>query len=529
MILPIVKQETLFDGVCKVPEAITYSHGDSESEVLGGNAFASFVSGAVYSADEPFIELALDLSLEERDEIYRVLVSENKIKIGFRDARGAINGSATVALLLRKKAIPLCEIIDYPSCSYRSVLIDIARGMPNAEDIKSAIKYMALAKYNRLHLHLIDAKGPCYVSSALPEYKYIGKGEPCNKSFLRELDELCRSYAIEIVPEIEIPAHATALCEAHPEFKCQVDNAHSWTICPGNDDIWDFFSTLVKEVSELFPRSEYLHIGTDELEFSDLETPRLCHWDDCPRCASLRQREGLTDRQAEFYYVVDKMHDIVKSNGKKMMMWNDQIDTSRDVPISRDILLQFWRIAYPGRGPYEGCTFEKLLENGFKVINSFYRNTYFDLEKYLSSEKMQSFTPFSYPEHSPEYDGQIIGSEACAWEFGNYESYPFYGVVTPSVVAIFGDKLWGLGEREHGDEYRSALAEFIFGREDLSEIFEYVGGLIPPRSIDEATYPGARKLSASDVERCIERLRLCPDSYTSKQYTDLIKKIAAKA
>ena len=122
--------------------------------------------------------------------------------------------------------------MDYPACGYRSFLLDMARGLPAEEEIKSAIRYMALAKNNRLHLHLMDDMGPCYVSQAVPEYRFIGKGGQCSPNFLREIDALCQSYAIEIVPEIEIPAHATALCEAHPEFKCKVENAHSWAICP---------------------------------------------------------------------------------------------------------------------------------------------------------------------------------------------------------------------------------------------------------------------------------------------------------
>ena len=234
-----------------------------------------------------------------------------------------------------------------------------------------------------------------WVISCVPEYRFIGKGGQCSIEFLRRIDALCHSYAIEIVPEIEIPAHGTALCEAHPEFKCKVENAQGWAICPGNDEIWPFFDALVGEIAEIFPDSKYIHIGSDELEFRDLKPPRYCHWADCPRCLALRRRENLADRQAEFYYVIERIHEIVKSHGKKMMMWNDQIDISRDVPLSRDILIQFWRIAGKGRGPYEGCTFKKFLEKGFDVINASYPYTYFDMESYMNVEKLSTWTPFT--------------------------------------------------------------------------------------------------------------------------------------
>ena len=506
MIIPIVKKHVEKAGVCAIPGKIGCYY-DGEWGKTGAEALISLLGYGETVSEGGFVRFGYDGSLEEREEIYRVTVSETGIDVGFRDERGAVNGAATVLLLLCKKELACCEIIDYPACGYRSFLLDMARGLPTKEDIKSAIRYMALAKYNRLHLHLMDSDGPCYVSEAVPEYRFIGKGGQCSIDFLREIDALCRSYAIEIVPEIEIPAHGTALCEAHPEFKCEVENAQGWAICPGNEDIWPFFDALVGEIAQIFPRSEYIHIGTDELEFRDLKPPYLCHWDDCPRCAALREREGLADRQAEFYYLIDRIHEIVRSHGKKMMMWNDQIDVSKDVPLSRDILIEFWRIAGKGRGPYEGCTFEKFLEKGFRIINASYPYTYFDMESYLSVEKMKTWTPFTKPDQSEQYAAQILGGETCAWEFGNYEGYPFYGYVTPSVLALFGDKVWGLGEREYDEEYRKALAEFIFGTEELCDVFDCVGALIPPRRGGPAVaYVAPEAIPAGTVEACLAKL-----------------------
>ena len=527
MILPIVKQQFHHGGLCAVPEKITVSHKGGADARLGAEAFVTFVPSTVSAADA-FVRFAPDPTLEDRAEIYRVTVTADHILVGFRDARGAVNGAATAALLLRGGKVETCEIVDYPGCAYRSILIDMARGLPEKKEIETAIRYMALAKYNRLHLHLIDDKGPCYRSEAVPEYAFLGRGGQCDIDDLQKLEELCASYAIEIVPEIEIPAHANALCAAHPEFKCEVENAHTWAICPGNDDIWPFFEALIGEVAAIFPRSEYIHIGTDELEFRDLPTPRLCHWDECPRCAALRAREGLKDRCEEFYYVVERMHDIVRAHGKKMMMWNDQIDISKEVPVSRDILIQFWRVAGKGRGPHEGCSMEKFLEQGFRVVNAYYPCTYFDIESYMSVEKMKTWTPYTVPEQSPQYADQVIGGEACAWEFGNVENYPFYSYVTPAVVAVFGDKLWGLGEREHNEEYRAALAAFLFGDPSLSELFDLIGGILPPRKPEMLTYTDPAAIDRTRLQSCIERVETAPCCPAAEGYITWLKRIAAE-
>ena len=530
MILPIIKKELKTGKSFRVPEKITYSYDSDLSEGrLGAEAFGSFTAGAIGVEKGGFVSFEFDGGLEDIAEIYRVAVSTSGIKIGFKDARGAVNGAVTAALLLRKGTLEECEIVDYPSCEYRSVMLDMARGLPTWEDIEYAVKYMALAKFNRLHLHLIDSCGPCFISEAVPEYAFTGNGGQCDKDLLRRIDKLCESYAIEIVPEIEVPAHGNALCEAHPEFKCEVEDAHSWAICPGSEGVLDFFRKLIGEVVEVFPRSEYLHIGTDELEFRDLKPQRLCHWDECPRCAALREREGLADRQEEFYYLINKLYEIVRSFGKKMMMWNDQIDVSRDdVPVSREILMEFWRIAGRGRGPHDGCTFEKLLEKGFRVVNAYYPYTYFDLDVYTSDEKLKTWTPFTAPEQSERYASQIIGGETCAWEYGNYGEYPFYSYATPFVVALFGDKLWGLGEREYDDEYKSALSEMIFGDASYVDFFDHIGGLMPPRTKDKLTYRASEELSAEVLRDCISRLEVNATSPAAGRCARLLEKILSQ-
>ena len=454
------------------------------------------------------MEFVFDGSLEDRDEIYSIRITADRIRVSFRDRRGAVNGAASIALLLKKRELKQGLVIDYPDCAYRSFLIDLARGLPDIEDVKRTVVYMALAKYNRLHLHLIDSKGPCFYSDALPEYRFVGNGAQYDKQVIRDLVEFCRSFAIEIVPEIEVPAHATEFLKVYPQFICQVENANTWVMCTGNDELWPMLSKLVGEVVELFPDSTYVHVGADELEFSDLEgaSKRLCHWTECPRCAALRRREGLADRQAQFYYVMERMHEIVTAHGRKMIMWNDQVDVSKPVPISRDILMQFWRIAYPGRGPVEGCSMEKLLGMGFRAINSVYQDTYIDIDHYASAEKLKTWVPYHTPERALVDRGSIVGGEMCAWEFGNIAVYPFYGYVTPPALAIFGDKLWNVGEREYTADYLAALCEFVFGASCENDIFACFGSPIPPRKKDQVTYLSPSEISADRIFACIEEL-----------------------
>ena len=203
MILPNVKEEINNGIECILPTRITYSYekGNQEAE-LAAMAFASFFPAAEYLYEDAFVKFTFDKSLAPKDEIYSITVLSDGINARFRDKRGAVNAAATISGLLCKSHIYQGSILDYPKCEYRSLMIDMARGLPSFEDIEASVKYMALAKFNRLHLHLMDSKGPCYISEALPEYRYAGEGDACSKDFLRDIAKLCSSYAIDIVPEI---------------------------------------------------------------------------------------------------------------------------------------------------------------------------------------------------------------------------------------------------------------------------------------------------------------------------------------
>ena len=142
----------------------------------------------------------------------------------------------------------------------------------------------------------------------------------------------------------------------------------------------------------------------------------------------LRDREGISTEREIYYYVINRIHDVTTKLGKQIIMFNDQIDISVTPDIPKDIIIQFWRIATPGRGPVDGCTLERFLEEGFTVINSYFPETYVDFEEYASSESINQWTPLSSPEFDPT-SNQVIGGEFCAWEKHPISSILFLQIV----------------------------------------------------------------------------------------------------
>ena len=190
--------------------------------------------------------------------------------------------------------------------------------------------------------------------------------------------------------------------------------------------------------------------------------------------------------------------------------------------------MQFWRIAYPGRGPYENCKFNDFLTKGFKIINSYYPYTYLDMERYLSPEKLKSWTPFNTPEQSPEFASQILGGETCSWESGNLDRFPYYSYTTHPSIALFGDKVWTCGDRKFDPEYKNALAELLFGSEEFAPVFECVGDLIPPRSCTSFTFVAPEDQNRELLDEMIEKLGDHSDPFVARAYALLLQEIKTR-
>ena len=149
--------------------------------------------------------------------------------------------------------VPCQSVEDYPDCLHRSVMIDLARGLPDKERLKEDLKRISLGKCNRVHFHLMDSEGICYRSDVFPFDDEINGTKTYSKQDLKGLVSYCKELGMEIIPEIEFPAHANALTKIYPTLKCQTDleEQSGWTVCMGNEETYAFFEKLIEEICEI--------------------------------------------------------------------------------------------------------------------------------------------------------------------------------------------------------------------------------------------------------------------------------------
>lgn len=241
--------------------------------------------------------------------------------------------------------IPCAKIIDYPRFAYRGAHLDVSRHFFDANFVKRYIDLMASYKLNKFHWHLTDDHGWRIQIDQYPALTAIGAWRPERKTWdtlhpvqpeepatyggyytkaqIRDIVEYAAARHIDIIPEIEIPGHCSAILATYPQYACDdypytVAVGPYWPpkaiMCAGNDDVITFYQNVLKEVAELFPYP-LIHIGGDEA-FND-------NWQVCPKCQQRILDKNLADETALQQWLMNEIEQYLKQFGKTAIMWDD--------------------------------------------------------------------------------------------------------------------------------------------------------------------------------------------------------------
>ncbi|MFA6233894.1 MAG: family 20 glycosylhydrolase [Bacteroidota bacterium] len=367
---------------------------------------------------EPNIRLEFASGFDS-PEAYSLIISESGIRIHAQAAAGAYYAVQTLRQMLpscvesggrfRAYRIPCLMIADQPRFQWRGVLIDCSRHFLPVPDIKKIIDGMALLKLNRFHWHLTDDQGWRLEIRAYPELTRVGawRGEGAQRyggfytqDEVRDIVAYASRRQIVIVPEIDMPGHATAALAAYPWLGCVGDSipvATDWGIfetvmCPGREQTFTFISNVLTEVAELFP-GPWVHVGGDEC--------MLNRWEKCSACQGRIVQEGLPGTYALQWYFTRRIEDILASVGKTAIGWNEIMAGA-----SKKTLVQAW---------YHVDVGVEAAERGFQVISSPIEPNYLNYhQRYNTLHRVYSFDPFE-GHVWPDSGKALLGIECCLW------------------------------------------------------------------------------------------------------------------
>lgn len=375
------------------------------------------------------------------DESYTLDVAPDRAVLHAPTTTGVLHGLGTLLQLLQSDAagwfVPAVRISDRPRFAWRGLMIDVCRHWQPLEVIKRNLDGMALVKLNVLHLHLTEDQGFRIESRQYPRLHEFGSdGRYFTQEEIREIIACAAERGIRVVPEFDLPGHATSWLVGHPELGSAPGPyviERKWGILdpvldPTNPRVYELLDGFLGEMTALFPDA-YVHIGGDE--------NNGVHWSANPRIQAFIREHGLKDNAGLHAYFNTRVQAILARHGKKLVGWDEILHP--DLPAGS--------VVHSWRGP-DGIA--EATQRGFATILS--HGYYIDLSYPAVDHYLNDPAPAGTP-LAAEQQQLILGGEATMWSEwvtpGTIDSR-----IWPRTAAI-AERLWSPREvRDVPDMYR---------------------------------------------------------------------------
>jgi hexosaminidase len=299
-------------------------------------------------------------------EQYALHVDEDSVTIRAATSRGAFYATQSLRQLLPPQiesptvvesvdwSINAVQIDDMPKYGYRGMHLDVSRHFFPVEFVKCYLDWMALHKLNTFHWHLTDDQGWRIEIKKYPRLTEVGAwrretvvghtlsrdargdsqsyGGFYTQEEIRDVVAYAASRHITILPEIDMPGHASALLAAYPEFGCRTGEFEVAShfgifedvLCPSEKTL-AMIADVLEEVADLFP-GPFIHIGGDEALMNQ--------WQENAECQAIMRKNNLQNEEQLQSYFVRRVDAIVRKLGKQSIGWDDILDGGLDDKIT---------------------------------------------------------------------------------------------------------------------------------------------------------------------------------------------------
>lgn len=422
------------------------------------------------------------------DESYSMKVNNKQVRVVANDASGAFYGIQTMLQLLPAQVydeirhkdiawdIAPVEIKDAPNRPWRGMMLDVARYFYDKEFVKKYIDMMAMYKLNKLQFHFIDDSGWRLEIKKYPRLTEIGAwagtdthrlGGYYTQEDMREIIEYASVRGVEIIPEIEFPAHMLSAVVAYPELSCegkqhQMPEQHFISrdlLCVGKESSMKFLKDVLDETIELFP-SKYINIGGDEAVYTK--------WKKCPYCQELMKKEGLTDVSQLQGWLTNQVAHMMKAKGRTVVGWEEIIERGK---VDEEVVAMVWHNLNDTL---------KVKKSGHKAVLIPATHNYFDFPESSTPGELKAATwmppislekTYSMPVNDYSAQSTTLGVQACFWsdQFihgtilqelpylneNRSENYAEY-LTFPRLLAL-SEVAWGSEKERNFDDFRNRL------------------------------------------------------------------------
>jgi hexosaminidase len=289
---------------------------------------------------------------------YQLKISPERITIAAQNKEGVFYGLVSLLQLLKDQPqgdgsnvnLPSYIINDVPRYQWRGLMLDESRHFFGKEKVKQLLDWMAYYKLNKFHWHLTDEQGWRIEIKKYPKLTTIGgvgnysdtlaEARYYTQDEIREIIAYAADRFITVIPEIDMPGHATAANRAYPEFTGgSVPGFRNFTFNPSNEGTYQYLANIIKETNALFP-AHMMHLGGDEVALG------VKAWSLDTAIAHMMQRKKFEDVGELERYFFKRMTDTVISLNSKILAWDEA--TGTDLPVGKTIIF-WWRQNLPGQ------------------------------------------------------------------------------------------------------------------------------------------------------------------------------------
>jgi len=376
----------------------------------------------------------------DEDESYR-LEADSGLRLTAATVVGALRGFETLLQLVQGDSagfyLPEVRIADRPRFRWRGLLVDAGRHFMPPAMIRRTLDGMALVKLNVLHWHLSEDQGFRVESHRYPRLQRLGSdGRYYTQEQIRELVDYARDRGIRVVPEFDMPGHATSWFVGYPEYASapgpyRIERGFGVfdpAFDPTREETYRFLDGFIGEMAALFP-DPYWHIGGDEVSGR--------HWNRNPRIVRYKREHGLADNDALQARFNQRLARILTAHGKRMVGWDEILQPG----LPPGTVVQSWRgTEYLGRAARQGYT---------GILSAPYYLDHID-----PTDQLYLADPLP-PGNTLGADeaARVLGGEACMWaEHVSDETVD--SRIWPRLAAV-AERFWSPAEvRDVDDMYR---------------------------------------------------------------------------
>ncbi len=293
------------------------------------------------------VRFVLDKALKTGAEGYQLRTGSTGVTVQAATEAGLFYGAATLSQLATTGAggtVPALRIDDAPRFSWRGLMLDSARHFQSLDEIKRVLDAMAEQKLNTFHWHLTDDQGWRMEIKRYPKLTGVGScripagdggrdpatGAPLpycgfyTQDQIREVIAYAAARHIQVIPEIDVPGHATAAIAAYPELgtlDTPLTPLSEWGVFPNlfntEESTFRFLENVLEEVIALFP-AKYVHVGGDEAVKDQ--------WKASARVQARMRALGVGDEMEMQSHLIKRLEKYLEQHDRRLIGWDEILE-----------------------------------------------------------------------------------------------------------------------------------------------------------------------------------------------------------